>query len=34
MVYTIENEYLSVSAETLGAQLSSIRSKRTGTEYL
>lgn len=34
MIYTIENDYLSVSAETLGAQLSSVRSKKTGTEYL
>ena len=34
MVYTIENEFLKVSVETLGAQLKSIKSKVTDIEYL
>ncbi|MBE5742498.1 MAG: aldose 1-epimerase family protein [Clostridiales bacterium] len=34
MEYTIENEILKISVETLGAQLSSIYSKKTETEYL
>lgn len=34
MIYTIENDCLSVSVDTLGAQLSSIYSKVTKTEYL
>lgn len=34
MISTIENEYLSVSAESAGAQLKSIKSVKTGKEYL
>lgn len=34
MVYFIENGYLSVGVDTLGAQLSSILSKKTNCEYL
>ncbi|MBO6262921.1 MAG: aldose 1-epimerase family protein [Clostridia bacterium] len=34
MIYTIENDYLKVDVETLGAQLKSIYSKVEKTEYL
>ncbi len=34
MIYTIENDVLSVSAETKGAQLKSVYSKKSKTEYL
>ena len=34
MIYSIENEFLYVSVDTAGAQLASIRSKKTGVEYL
>lgn len=34
MIGKIENEYLVVEAESAGAQLKSIRSKKTGKEYL
>lgn len=34
MQYTIENEFLTVTAETFGAQLVSAKSKETGTEYI
>ena len=34
MIYSIENECLYVSVDTAGAQLASIRSKKTGVEYL
>ena len=34
MIYIIENENLKVSVETLGAQLKSVYSKDTSTEYL
>ncbi|MBR1677049.1 MAG: aldose 1-epimerase family protein, partial [Clostridia bacterium] len=34
MIYTIENDYLKVDVETLGAQLKSIFSKVEKTEYL
>ena len=34
MIYTVENDELLVSVDTLGAQLSSIYSKKTGIEYL
>ena len=34
MQYTLENEYLTVTADTSGAELTGIRSKQTGAEYL
>ena len=34
MIYSIENENLYVAVDTLGAQLASVRSKKTGVEYL
>ena len=34
MIYTIENEYLSVSVEDIGAQLKSIYHKKSETEFL
>ncbi len=34
MIISIENDFLYVSVDTVGAQLASIRSKKTGTEYL
>ncbi len=34
MIYSIENKYLKVEAETAGAQLKSVYSKETGREYL
>ncbi len=34
MIYTIENDVLSVSVETQGAQLKSVYSKKSKTEYL
>ncbi len=34
MIYSIENEFLYVSVDTAGAQLASIRSKKTNIEYL
>jgi galactose mutarotase-like enzyme len=34
MLYTIHNEYLTVSADTLGAELRSIRSAGSGIDYL
>lgn len=34
MIYTIENKFLRVSADTSGAQLQSVYSKITNTEYL
>ena len=34
MIYSIENEFLYVSVDTAGAQLASIRSKKTDVEYL
>lgn len=34
MIVSIENEFLSVSAESAGAQLKSIKSKKSGREYL
>ena len=34
MIYYIENEYLKIGVKTLGAELTSIKSKSTGNEYL
>ncbi len=34
MIYSIENEFLYVSVDSMGAQPASIRSKKTGVEYL
>lgn len=34
MIYTIENEFLRVSAEDDGAQLSSVELKENGKEFL
>ena len=34
MIYSIENEFLHVSVDSFGAQPASIRSKKTGVEYL
>ena len=34
MQYTLENEYLTVTAGTSGAELTGIRSKQTDAEYL
>ena len=34
MLYTIENDYLKVAVDTAGAQLMSVYSKKTDTEYL
>ena len=34
MLYTIENEFISVSVKKAGAELSSLKSKETGIEYL
>ena len=34
MIYSIENEILSVSADTMGGELASVRRKDTGIEYL
>ena len=34
MIYVIENDKLKVGVETLGAQLASIYSKETNSEYL
>ncbi len=34
MIYSIENDFLYVSVDTFGAQLASIRSKKTNVEYL
>ena len=34
MIYTIENDQLKISADTAGAQLMSVYSKKTETEYL
>ncbi|MBQ7642980.1 MAG: aldose 1-epimerase family protein [Clostridia bacterium] len=34
MIYTIENEYLKISVNSLGAQLFGIYSKKSGKEYL
>ena len=34
MIYTIENEVLRVEIDSLGAQMMSFRSKKTGVEYL
>ena len=34
MIYTIENEFLRVSAEDNGAQLSSVELKENGKEFL
>lgn len=34
MIYSIENEHLFISVDSFGAQLASIRSKKTGVEYL
>lgn len=34
MIYSIENEHLKISADTMGAQLMSVYSKKTETEYL
>ena len=34
MIYTIENDVLRVDIENIGAELMSIYSKKTGTEYL
>ena len=34
MNYTIENQFLKVSADDLGGELSSVYSKKTNTEYL
>ena len=34
MEHTIENGYLSVTAETFGAQLVSVKSKESGTQYI
>ena len=34
MIYSIENELLKVSVNTAGAQLWSVHSKKTGTEYI
>ncbi|MBQ5929840.1 MAG: aldose 1-epimerase family protein [Clostridia bacterium] len=34
MIYSIENEFLKISVDTLGAQLWSVYSKKTNTEYL
>ena len=34
MIYQIENEYLSVQVNDEGAQLWSLKSKKTGVEYL
>lgn len=34
MIYTIENEYLKIAVDTKGAQLQSVYSKKSETEYL
>ncbi len=34
MTYTIENEKFSVTIDSKGAELCSMRSKQTGTEYV
>ena len=34
MIYKIENDFLAVDINDLGAELYSIKSKKTGTEYL
>ena len=34
MIFTIENEFISVSVKKAGAELNSFKSKETGTEYL
>ena len=34
MIYSIENEFLKVSVNSLGAQLWSVQSKKTGVEYI
>ena len=34
MIYSIENEVLKVSVNSLGAQLWSVQSKKTGVEYI
>lgn len=34
MIYSIENEFLKVSVDSKGAQLMSVLSKKTGTEYI
>ncbi|MBQ9728265.1 MAG: aldose 1-epimerase family protein [Clostridia bacterium] len=34
MIYTIENEYVKIAVDTVGAQLQSLYSKKSGVEYL
>jgi galactose mutarotase-like enzyme len=34
VLYTLENEYIKISADTVGAELTDITSKKTGTEFL
>ena len=34
MIHKIENEFLSVEINSLGAELFSVKSKKTGVEYL
>ena len=34
MIFSIENEYVSVSVKKAGAELNSFKSKESGTEYL
>ena len=34
MIYTVENKFLRIEVNSLGAQLFSVRSKKTGVEYL